>query len=240
MNKKQFLVFETIKTAWRFTGGVKTTFWAVMGLLILIAVVNGVLNKIMHQAVEPFFIFSAFVMHTILSVIYTLLSWGLIWLGIQRSDGELIRFDMVKQVFRWKLFCRMVGLFLLDVVVFLPIAVMVAVWMATGSETLSKSHIPPVPFWLLLAGLGWLVVAVWMMMRLFVTAAILIAEDAPFWKAVKKSFRVTHSHVLQLFGLHILNVLILFVGLATLGVGLIWIIPYVLINYGVVYRRLAF
>jgi uncharacterized membrane protein len=75
-------------------------------------------------------------------------------------------------------------------------------------------------------------------MRLYLALPITIAEKVWPWTAISESFASTKGHVWQLILLLALNIGIFIVSCIPLGLGLIWALPYGLINLGMVYRML--
>ena len=76
-----------------------------------------------------------------------------------------------------------------------------------------------------------------MLKLIYLSSVIVIAEKANPWAAIKLSFEATRSHFWALLGLIFINVVIIFAAIATV-IGLIWAIPYVFINYGIIYNKL--
>lgn len=226
-----FSILETIRTAWDYEEGVKHVFWAVVGMLAVVTLVSGGLGGWARDTVQPVWIL-ALVMAVQLagSVLRLLLSMGLMYLGLQRKEGAAVQVGMIKFVFQWKLFFRMFGYILLNLSIMAPVL----------AGTVVFSHHPVTDF---LPGffvwIFWFIVAVWLLIRIRFTPAVLMCENAGLLTAVKKSFAITRSHVFQLLGLYIINTFMIIGGVITAGIGLVWVLPYLFINYGVVYKRLV-
>ena len=87
--------------------------------------------------------------------------------------------------------------------------------------------------------LGAIILTFYLAMRLYLAKGIVLDQQVGPWAAIKKSFRATKYNVWRLIGLTLLNAIILLVSVIPLGIGLIWSLPYLFINYGMVYRRLV-
>ena len=58
------------------------------------------------------------------------------------------------------------------------------------------------------------------------------------WQAVKNSFRVTRGNTFRVFIMVVCQLLSMFVGVLLFLFGLIWAIPFAILIYGEVYKRL--
>jgi len=82
------------------------------------------------------------------------------------------------------------------------------------------------------------IVGIYLMVRLRLGWGFILDKEVRPLEALKLSFNATRHNVLPLIILYVMNVAILIIGSIPFGIGLIWAIPYVLINYGVAYRKL--
>jgi uncharacterized membrane protein len=57
--------------------------------------------------------------------------------------------------------------------------------------------------------------------------------------AIKMSFIATNNNVIDLLILNIFNIGLVILSIIPLGLGLIWSIPYLFINRGVVYQKIG-
>jgi uncharacterized membrane protein len=85
----------------------------------------------------------------------------------------------------------------------------------------------------------WLVLFYAIVFRLILGKAFVIAKQMGPLEALKASFAATKGNVWNLIGVMVISMLILFVSAIPFGIGLIWSLPYIFINYGEVFKRLV-
>ena len=69
--------------------------------------------------------------------------------------------------------------------------------------------------------------------------AFVLDKKANPWQALKLSFRATRSNYWPLLGLVMVEFGIVIASALSLGIGLIWTAPLLLILYGMVYKKLS-
>lgn len=236
-NTNAFSVFETVTTAWDKVKGSKAAFWAVLGCIILLEVFLKVFDKIAEYTENGLISFLLGIFAIAFFVMVTMLFWGVLYLGIRRASGEQIHFDMIKHVFDAMLFLKVILLYLL---IGIPLGILYLIPM--GLHALAE---PGTGFGAVLSiiaavlYIAYLVIMIFVLIRLYLAKLHLIALKGNPWEAIKISYAATESHVWQLIGLMLLNCGILIISIIPLGIGLIWSLPYLYINYGIVYRRLV-
>lgn len=77
----------------------------------------------------------------------------------------------------------------------------------------------------------------YMIVKLYLSFGIYYQEKTSAWRAIKLSFKRTQGYFWKLFFLIVTNTLILFISSLTV-IGLLWAIPWIILNYGVVYWML--
>lgn len=226
VNHYRFPVTETVKLAWNKVKGAKASFWAALVVLLLIgsAIYGGLLvigNTVVTQIV--------------LRVYGAIASWGIVYIGIQRAITGTIRWGLIWQVFKINTLLRMVGLYL--IIGIFPLLIL-------GAIVLGMSHSSDSSNGLALIGvLAFIIVYVlylYISMRAFTAPGIILTTDNGPITAIKMSFSATKSNVWRLIGLCLINSVILLISTIPFGLGLIWSVPYVFINYGVAYEKLMF
>src|SRR3990167_1138090 len=77
----------------------------------------------------------------------------------------------------------------------------------------------------------------YLVIRTFFVPAFILDKNATPLESIQLSFQATRSNVLELIALLFLLTLILFISILPFGIGLIWTIPLLSINYGIVYKK---
>ncbi len=236
---QSFNVFEIIKTSWAKVSGSKSSFWVILAGIIILELISfgletGITNT--HLAV---LIALLTTINVVLNIIRLILTWGLAYLGIQRAFDSALRYNMVQYVFDVKLFFKLIGMYILEFIILLPATFLLVLPIAFQSNF--NTNPPSFAFtaWTFISITVAAMIILYLLMRLYLTSTIIIAEKIGPWTAIKRSFKATKSHVWQLLGLNIINLLILALCALTAGIGLIWALPYLFICYGVVYKQLV-
>ncbi len=243
-------VFDSIKAAWEKVGGVKATFWA--GLLCVFVVYVGlILVQMLTESLGGGFALGAIsgIAKIALQIVLLLLFVGLTYLGVLHTRGVPIQFNMLGYVFNGATALRLVGVYLLKMIFFVPLIVLmflpmiIAFVMALGAS--AEATEPS----LAVAGAfsaGSVIVAIvggvillYLMIRMLYAELAVVAQQMGPWTAIKYSFKMTKGNFWKLFGLLIMNMLIYIVSIMTLGILLIWTFPYFFINFGLVYDTLS-
>ncbi|SRR5579883_516578 len=229
---ENFTLFDTIKIAWEKVKGTKGIFWGIFLIMFLFDIINGIMGSLNKESYSFTYAFIGL----IAQLIGTFISFSLLYLGIQRAFNRPIAFSLIKYGLQFSIIIRMIGLFILQYLIMIPflflfIAPIFAVMKLDLSTALSVV--------LILVSIIGFVLAVYVMIRLAVANAFILDQKYNPIKALKSSFRVTKSHVLELIGIAFINFLILLISAIPLGIGLIWSFPYLVINFGEIYKKLV-
>lgn len=234
-------IFEVIKESWNKISGSKLTFWQV--LIIVLAIEYGFIfiDRLSTAAVMPKWGILSIYLAKI--IIQSILSWSLIYLGIQKTIGVQIHFRLINYVFSWDLLKKMLGLYILKILIlllpllliFLPSSFAMSSEMTTNNV---NNNLNILNILIALSYLAGMILVLFLIFRLYIASAIVIANKMNPWAAIKISFKATQSNVWRLIGLTIVNTAIVMISIIPLGIGLIWSIPYLFINYGIVYQKL--
>jgi hypothetical protein len=236
-------VGDSVKTAWAKVKGSKCTFWAILGYITLIRLVMFG-GEIILRHIEPGILSIIIsVSYLVLLILATMLSWGLIYLGIVRAADQPINYKMAKVGLKIGLLFRMIGLYILEFLVFIPVIALVLIpsvifSMIGGSDAGTATTVVTIIV-TAAAYIAGALLGLYLAVRLYVAKLILIAQAVNPWVAIKLSFKATKSNVLNLIGLIIINILIMVLSVCTLGILFIWTLPYLFINNGVIYNRLV-
>ncbi len=219
-------VRETVRTAWDKVGGVKGSIWAVIGIFFLIQVVLGICASLFAQG---FFNFVS-------SLVQIVTGISLVYIGIRRAQGAPISYKMIKEVLTLRVFLCIIGLYILQTLIFIPAGIVLGIGIyLTQAQAESSTLMNLVGF---LFDVAAIVIFIYLSVRLWIAYAVVVDKKANPWEAVKTSFKDTKGNVWNLIGLFIITMLILIGCAITLGIGLIWGLPWMLIIYGEVYKRL--
>ncbi|HTM64456.1 MAG TPA: hypothetical protein VL360_08180 [Gammaproteobacteria bacterium] len=221
-------VWDTISTAWEKTYGAKATFWGAILILAAIMFGIGVLEGISSQSSVISGLFQV-----IGNILGYFLQLGIIYIGITRAKDLPINYKMMFTTFDLMLALRLIGLYILQTLIFLiPIAIGaigVYIYMMGSSST---TFIGGLIF--LISVIIGIVIAIRLSLSM---AFILDTREGPV-AAIKHSLAATNHNFWNLVGIYLLQVIIIIVSIIPLGIGLIWSIPFVLINYGMIYKIL--
>ena len=152
-------------------------------------------------------------------------------MGVQRALNLPITQSMIRYAFNLEIIGKMVGLYIVQGLLFIPVVIL-CIWPFLLNGNVSDILI--ITSYVIAA-----LLAVYILMRLYLTVILVVAEKMGPITAIKVSFQLTKAHVAQLLLLSIINLLILGISSIPFGIGLIWSIPYIFINGGEIYKKLA-
>jgi uncharacterized membrane protein len=228
-----FPVIATFEEAWQKVKGAKMPFFLVILSFVALILVTGIIAAIIHIFVNP----SASIIVSIIADVFQLvLAWGIIYLGIQRAMGAPIFYSMIKNVFSFDLFGKMIGLYILYfTIVGLPLLFPLLGYLLvkyvgdTSAMQLIKA---------LLSIIGSLI-TIYLAIRISLGKGIVVNERKNPIEAIKISFAATRGNFWNVLGFLLLQILVLVISIIPLGIGLIWSIPLCSIAYGLLYRKLV-
>jgi hypothetical protein len=222
-------VWDTITTAWDKAYGAKKTFWASIAVLFVIVFTIGVAQGLTDSgADEKNFI--SIIIGTIGNIVAYFLQLGLIYMGINRAIDRPIHYKMLFRTFNLPLALNIVGLYTLQVLLFLAPVVIAAlgVFLISGPSTVLG---------VLLCVVAFIAFAILMVRLSLCMAYILDANSTPL-TSIKQSIRATTGNFWNLVAVFLIQFLIILVSIIPFGLGLIWTLPFGFICYGTVYQRL--
>lgn len=237
---KKFFVMESVKNSWQAIHGTKRIFLTISAILVVVACSMVLLeNKIMGLAHHSVLTNSvAYVANFLGTVIPIILGLSMVYIGIQRASNCRLQWNMIGYVFNLNLLWKVVCLDVLQLVIFFPLVVLFYGSLRFFDYFPNFESNTFFEFCRFVVFIASLVLMIHLMMRLYLTKAIVVAEKTTPWKTIQASFKATKSHVWKLFGLFLINILIIAVSSIPLGIGLIWSVPFCFINYGFVYKKL--
>lgn len=242
---------DTLATAWTKVKGSKGSFWAAIAIIVAIGIGLNILGYCVGTLSKGTEAFIQFVNN----VLNFFLQMGVIYMGIKKAQDLPITYKNLFYPFRLDLILKLIGLYILKLLVLLPfglVMVIAAALTATkttvnadlsatdqvaasviSSSSLFSSGIATVIYIIVIIGV------IFVSLRMILAAAYVLDKNAGPWQAILLSFKATQSNVLRLLGLFIVQGFIFLLGVITAGIGFIWIMPYAFIIYGLAYKRLS-
>lgn len=243
-------VFQTIQAAWHQVKGTKATLWAAIALSLLTAMGFGVAERFLQTllqgaskaavVVPPSTTITVtavtMIMRLIANIVVTLLDMGLIYIAIQKVFGLPFNFKMLFRAFAKDRILWAFGvIILLQLMVVLPTTILIAAGSYVSQHygtNLAQLLASLLFFVAIIFGLYYSV-------RLSMAIGVVMNEGFNAWQAIKISYKATQGNFWRLVGLQVTVLLIVLLSIIPLGIGLIWIIPFAFLCYGVVYKKLV-
>lgn len=223
----QLPVFDTIKASWGKVYGSKGTFCLAFIVAFAIALGLGIIDGILEKSAPIIeYIFRFF-----LQIITYFIEMGLVYMGIRRAMDSPITFDMMFRVFNMILPFKIIGLYILQVLIMLiPIVIMF-----TSAALYPLFGTPIVSILFFIIGI---LATMYLGIRMMMSMGFVLDKEMGPVNAIKLSFRATDHNFWNLVGIIIIQTIIL-VCLGITVIGLIWALPFAFINYGMIYRSLS-
>lgn len=221
-------VWDTVSTSWEKVKGAKESIWAGALLTICIAIAIGILaaiGKNIHPIVGSFFNF-------IYAFVNFFLQLGFIYIGIRRAADLPISYKQIFRPFKLSILSNLILLYIIKFLIYLPFIILMATGMFLNQSFIIFSIGSLIS---LLAYIG----LIYLSVRLLLSAYFILDKgDLSPFDALKLSYNATRGNFWRIIGVLLCQIGILILGLITLGIGLIWFIPLILIITGTLYRRL--
>lgn len=228
-------VKDTIASAWRKVYGAKGSFWAAMLLLIVLSIIlYGI------QALFDYILPSLdSIVGIVVQAIDYLLQMGIIFFGIQRAFDLPISYSLLFRSFKYPLWVKMIGLYILQVLIFIIPVLLLFIPMILKASLENGDSLSPLPLIIsiILVVIGVIVIII-LAIRLALSNAFVLDKQLGPVDAIRASFQATRGNFWRLLGIMIIQLAIVLVSVIPFGIGLIWTIPFAYILYGLVYKRL--
>lgn len=226
---------DTLRTSWQKVHGSKSTFWIALIILIAICVGVGIIEAILDSTmpqVAPFI--------SILFQIFTyLISVGLIFMGIRRARDISISYDQLFHAFKNNLWIKVIGVYILEVLIlFIPILIMVGGSLSYPMLQTSMGQTSAALIAAAIFTVGFIAL-VYLSIRIVLSMGYVMDRETGPVDSIKLSFQATRGNFWNVLFIIIIQSLIVVISMIPLGIGLIWTIPFSLINYGMMYDRLS-
>lgn len=233
----QISIEQVLRISWDKTKGAKATIWGAFAIYILCLVFLEGIKEIGIQATAIIYNVAVSqvkkhpsigiqIYNFIVLIIDTLLMSGIWYMGIRRAINLPISASMAFKIFQLRLALKVIG----TKILYYILTALPLIMMGIMSGVIRVVSVPL----LIIGGL----LSIWLMTRLSMMIMLVLAEQVSPWQAAKISFNATNGNFWQLFGIGITSILCIIAGILTLGIGLIWILPFVFILFGVVYQQL--
>lgn len=217
-------VMETVKTAWAKVNGAKGTFWAVIGIFFLLQLIIGMLSGIGMK-----WLFS--LIGVLAQIVYLA---SLFYLCIRRAQDVPITYKMIKDMVNVRIILCFIGVYLLQLLLFIPAGLVIGAGVLFYQSPAMVMHLIGFLCYVLA-----IIFFIWIGVRVSLALGAVVDKNLSPIAAFKFSFKATQGNVLNMLGIVIVNFVIMLGCAITLGIGLIWGIPWVLIIFGEIYKRLS-
>lgn len=219
-------VSDIITQSWEKVKGTKASIWAAFGILFVIMLAIGFISGLLKNGAP---VISASV-DFIGQIINFLLQMGILYIGISRAYDLPISYRMMFRTFQFEMALKVIGLYLLQILIFLPVAIIGIIAAMLYSDQI------------LLSGLLFLIsifAIFYLAVRLFLSMGFVVYQGINPVPAIKKSFQATHGNFWRILSILIIQFCILVISIIPLGIGLIWSLPFCFIVYGMLYKNLV-
>lgn len=220
---------DTLKTAWHKVKGSKGAFWTGIGATILISLGIAMVMVLAAAFNLPSFVVD--ILRVAGQVVNNLVALGLAYLGIRRAADLSIDINHVFVGFRWPIFLKLVGAFLL-IFVFIYLA---PLGLYLLSLAFTNPHVQML--WDILFVVA-ILIELYVFIKLALVLPLVLDKELNPWQAVKQSWHMTRGNFWRLVILFGLMIIFLALGALPFLIGLIWVLPFAYILYGLEYQRL--
>lgn len=231
-------VSETIQAAWEKVGGSKKSFWAAIGVSILIAFGIGLVAGLLSNISDLL----AGLVNFIGQIISTLISMGILYMGIQRAKNAPINYKQMFYAFESPIAIRIIGVYVIQFLIFFPLTLLfIFVPMVIFGNALGdtfSSGLNAANFFLVSWILLGVLISLYITLRLLLSMAFVLDQKSTSWTAIKQSYFASRGNEWRLLAILFFQILTILIGGLLLGIGLIWAIPYTMILYGLTYKNL--
>lgn len=230
MNMYALPIKETLNSAWTKVEGSKKTFF--IAFIILFAVMFGIsLVEGVFQAINSGLGSFAKI---IANIVGYLLQMGFLYMGICRAKDQPLNYTLLFRAFNLMRALSIIGLYILEALIFfIPSMIIFA---STFIYAIGFPGATLISVTLLALAIF---AIVYIAIRLIPGIALILDKDVNPVAAVRESFRLTQGNAFNLFVITLVQIIAIAFGIITFGIGLIWMLPFSLITYGLIYRKLV-
>ena len=246
---------DVMKEAWKKVKGVKGRYWGAFGLFIAVSfgisfgfgIVEGIVRvmaaisyngeitqeALMHLPVGPMIILSSLniIFKIILYAITLPLLGGIIFIGIRHIVDKPVKATMVFKFFKFKYMLRFLVMFLIIFLLFLFLLfIPIFIHTIMAFQGISKISFAVLYVFIICA-------FIYFVVSFVLTVPLIVDRDCGAWFALITSLRAINHHWFKVFGLLFLCWLISIMSILLLGIGFIWVYPFLKNVLGIQYRE---
>jgi len=204
----RFTTFPVLREAWEKLKGVKRDVWGAVAIIVLVNLILGASSHFLPGTKTGAGVIGIGVVSVIAFFLNSLLLSGLGYLGLCQARGEEGGWDTMFVCFNPINLAKLLLLFII-----LPIVV----------------------------GLGLIcliVPGIYLAVTLSFSPLLVLDKGMWPWEAMRESWRESHANCLNIFLIYLVAKVAFWAAVIFLLVGLFWMLPFVFVLYGVLYRRL--
>jgi uncharacterized membrane protein len=223
---------ETILAAWEQVQISKKMIW--LYIIILMTIISSM--TILSTLILPFNngIMIGNSIYWLSQLVGFLLQFGIIYLAIQIIFKHPISLNVLFHAFQISIALRIFLLYALRLLIYLPFIFFITVSLyicqtETGIAFLSASLL------FLMASCG----LIYISLRTILSVALILDKNISPWQSILKSFAATRENFWRIMGIFVVEMLFIVLGTIPLGLGLIWVLPFVLLCYAIMYQKLS-
>ncbi len=221
---------DTISSAWEKVKGTKGSVWAAIGVIILFTIGFAIIQAV-TKAVFPQL---GSIINFISQVILGLMQIGIFYIGIRRALDSPFSWDMIFRVFDFNITLKIIGLYILEVLAFIPVAALCLIGAAISNSTISGAVIIAAVLFIIA-----IIAGIYLLVCLYPAMAFVLDKEFNSWHAFKSSFTATRGNFWSILVLLVFQTVIIAISIFPLfGIGLIWSFPLMIILFGEIYKRL--
>ncbi len=219
---------DTIVSAWHKVKGFKGIFFQGFALALLLQISSVFIPPMLSKLNAPSGLVG--LCHFGILLVGYLIAAGTMYFGIRRAIDLPVKFNQLFVVFHWRIFLNFSGAYLLLVFLMVPSGIL---FFAYSVSTVLLLH--------MLFLMGFVVscfAGVYFLIRLWPALFIILDKAMNLSDAFELSWKITRNNFWRLFALFIISQVLLLLGIISLGIGLIWVLPLISVFNGMQYQRL--
>lgn len=228
-------ITDTIQVAWQKVSGSKGIIWAFASIMFVAWIAFALLNSLLFSNAHTL----NYIFDVIIQIIVLLFQIGILNIGIQRAFDKPLDISQGFKAFNLKTAFRIIGLFIIQFIIFVPLTTLILLPVLVSTAVIRLAlpgGIMSFIFTLILS--LFLLITLYLAMRLWPAMAFVIDKNAGPLQAIKLSFEATRNNVWRLFVIFVVQAVVLVLSFLTLGIAFIWTFPFIIILYGLIYKRL--
>jgi uncharacterized membrane protein len=222
-------VWQTLFQAWEKTSGSKYVIWQSTIAILILTLGFSVLNALFTLHTPSLY----FLIHSLIQVLANLLVIGLVAIGIRHALNQPISVQCLFEPLKLPTLGKLIVLYLLQALIYMVLGLISVIGYFISRSALAHAFLFALPFYLIAT-----VLTVFMSVRLALALAFVLDKKMNGWEAIKASYRVTQGNFFNLIIFFFFQVAIVVISAIPLFIGLIWTFPFLLVSYGVIYRKL--